>query len=613
MHLLKVSLGPFGSNSSGALSGVLSQWIEDGLKDRRTVASPLEMAEERRLERLSAMLKRRGIVLPAFDIYGGVSGLIDYGPVGAAIRRRLTQKWVDHWLSHGDIVEIDSPTITPEAVLVASGHVGEFNDLMTECRACGSVFRADHLVEHLHPNADSLAADAIDELLASGIECPSCSDTAWTAAQPMNLMFSTQIGAMSAGRTAFMRPETAQGMFMLYPALYRHFRQKLPFGAIQTGKGYRNEISPRQGMIRLREFNMAELEYFIDPENPPSADLARRTEIVTLVPDPDGPHAGETRMGFGAALDAGIVRHSTVACFLARTWDFLVGVGIDPAQIRFRQHASTEMAHYAADCWDCEIHGEYGWIECVGIANRTCHDLESHEAHSKAKGLRAWRQFAEPRTQTVERLAPNGAVVGPTFRADAGAVVAALEALSELPDELPFELQLADGRSVTIDSSMVERRTETANVSGEWFTPHVIEPAFGIDRIIWHVLDHAYEEAQKEGEDYTFLRLAEGISSVDCVVLPLFDKDGMPELAREITSAINSLPRARAEMDSSKSIGRRYARADEIGIPWALTVDHTSLEDGSVTIRRRDDQIQVRAFVDEILGRMAAGTIQELF
>ena len=608
-----VNLGSSGSNSSGAQSGVLGQWFEDGLKDRRTVASPLEMAEERRLDRLSAMLRRRGIVLPAFDIYGGVSGLIDYGPVGAAIRRRLTQKWIDHWLSHGDIVEIDSPTITPEAVLVASGHVGEFNDLMTECRACGSAFRADHLVEHLHPNADSLAADAVDGLLASGIECPSCSDAAWTAAQPMNLMFSTQIGAMSSGRTAFMRPETAQGMFMLYPALYRHFRQKLPFGAIQTGKGYRNEISPRQGMIRLREFNMAELEYFIDPENPPNVDLARRTEIVSLVPDPDGPHAGETRMGFGAALDAGIVRHSTVAWFLARTWDFLVEVGIDPAQIRFRQHASTEMAHYAADCWDCEIHGEHGWIECVGIANRTCHDLESHEAHSKAKGLRAWRQFAEPRTQTVERLAPNGAVVGPTFRADAGAVVAALEALSELPDELPFELQLSDGRSVTIDSSMVERRTETANVSGEWFTPHVIEPAFGIDRIIWHVLDHAYEEAQKEGEDYTFLRLTEGISSVDCVVLPLFDKEGMPELAREITSAINSLPRARAEMDSSKSIGRRYARADEIGIPWALTVDHTSLEDGSVTIRRRDDQMQVRAFVDEILERMAAGTIQELF
>lgn len=583
------------------------------MKDDGLVAELLDMADEGRLERMAAMLRRRGVVLPAFDIYGGVSGLIDYGPVGASIRRRLTQKWVDHWLSHGDIVEIDSPTITPEAVLVASGHVGEFNDLMTECKGCGSVFRADHLVEHLYPNADSLNSDEIDKLLSTGIECPSCSESAWTTAQPMNLMFSTKIGAMSAGRTAYMRPETAQGMFMLYPALYRHFRQKLPFGAIQTGKGYRNEISPRQGMIRLREFNMAELEYFIDPENPPIANLNRRTEIISLVPDPDGPHAGESRMSFGAALDAGIVRHPTVAWFLARTWDFLIDVGINPAKIRFRQHASTEMAHYADDCWDCEIHGEHGWIECVGIANRTCHDLESHEAHSNTKSLRAWRQFDQPRSQTLDRLVPNGAVIGPTFRGEAGAVVAALESLTELPDSLPFELTLANGNSVSIDENMVERRIDTVNVSGEWFTPHVIEPAFGIDRIIWHVLDHAYEEAEKEGEAYTFLRLSEGISNVDCVVLPLFDKDGMPELAREITSAINALPHSRAEMDSSKSIGRRYARADEIGVPWALTVDHTSLEDGSVTVRRRDDQLQVRAFVDEILARMTNGTMQELF
>jgi len=160
---------------------------------------------------------------------------------------------------------------------------------------------------------------------------------------------------------------------------------------------------------------------------------------------------------------------------------------------------------------------------------------------------------------------------------------------------------------------MVERRKETVNVSGEWFTPHVIEPAFGIDRIIWHILDHAFEESEKEGEPYTFLRLTEGISNVDCVVLPLFDKDGMGELAREITAAINSLPHNNAEMDSSKSIGRRYARADEIGVPWALTVDHTSLEDGSVTIRRRDDQVQVRAFVDDILSNLLTGSINSLF
>lgn len=571
------------------------------------------MSDEGRMDRLTSMLRRRGIILPAFEIYGGVSGLIDYGPVGASIRRRVVQSWVDHWLSHGDIVEIDSPTVTPETVLIASGHVGEFNDLMTECKSCNSIFRADHLVEEQYPNADSLSAEEIDKLLENGANCPNCSENTWTPAKPMNLMFSTKIGAMSAGRTAYMRPETAQGMFMLFPALYRHFRQKLPFGAIQTGKGYRNEISPRQGMIRLREFNMAELEYFIDPEKPPADDLNRRTEIVLLVPDPDGPHSGETRMGFGAALDSGIVRHPTVAWFLARTWDFLVNVGIDPERIRFRQHASTEMAHYAEDCWDCEIYGEHGWIECVGIANRTCHDLLSHEKKSNSKGLRAWRQFSVPRSQKIDRLTAIGSVIGPYFRGEAGLVTSALEELSDIPEFFPFKLTLSNGNVVSIDENMVERRKEVVNVSGEWFTPHVIEPAFGIDRIIWHILDHSYQESEKEGEDYTFLRLPEGISSVDCVVLPLFDKDGMGELAKEITKAINSLPHRSAEMDSSKSIGRRYARADEIGVPWALTIDHTSLEDGSVTIRRRDDQVQVRAFVDEIITNLLAGTMHSLF
>lgn len=571
------------------------------------------MSDEGRMDRLTSMLRRRGIILPAFEIYGGVSGLIDYGPVGASIRRRVVQSWVDHWLSHGDIVEIDSPTVTPETVLIASGHVGEFNDLMTECKSCNSIFRADHLVEEQYPNADSLSAEEIDKLLENGANCPNCSENTWTPAKPMNLMFSTKIGAMSAGRTAYMRPETAQGMFMLFPALYRHFRQKLPFGAIQTGKGYRNEISPRQGMIRLREFNMAELEYFIDPEKPPADDLNRRTEIVLLVPDPDGPHSGETRMGFGAALDSGIVRHPTVAWFLARTWDFLVNVGIDPERIRFRQHASTEMAHYAEDCWDCEIYGEHGWIECVGIANRTCHDLLSHEKKSNSKGLRAWRQFSVPRSQKIDRLTAIGSVIGPYFRGEAGLVTSALEELSDIPEFFPFKLTLSNGNVVSIDENMVERRKEVVNVSGEWFTPHVIEPAFGIDRIIWHILDHSYQESKKEGEDYTFLRLPEGISSVDCVVLPLFDKDGMGELAKEITKAINSLPHRSAEMDSSKSIGRRYARADEIGVPWALTIDHTSLEDGSVTIRRRDDQVQVRAFVDEIISNLLAGTMHSLF
>ena len=568
---------------------------------------------DRRVDRLTSLLRRRGIVLPSFELYGGVSGLVDYGPVGARIRRKVMDSWIDHWTSHGDIVEVDSPTITPESVLVASGHVGEFNDLMVECGGCTGAFRADHLIEDSHENTDSLAPEELVAILSAGIECPTCKESKWSDVRTMDLMFSTQIGAMKGGRKAYMRPETAQGMFMLYPALFRHFKQKLPFGAIQTGKGYRNEISPRQGMIRLREFNMAELEYFIDPEDPPCPNLNTWSDSIALVPDPDGKHSGECLMTISEALSTGIVRHPTVAWFLARTMDFLISVGIDSTRIRFRQHASTEMAHYADDCWDCELHGEHGWVECVGIANRTCHDLLSHERHSGSNLLKAWRQFEEPRSEIRDVLIPNGASLGPAFKGRAGKVIEALQNLTEIPEKMPFELILTDGSSVQITDEMATRRTEEVTLHGEWFTPHVIEPAFGIDRIIWHILDHSYTETEKEGEKYSIMRLSSMVSPYDVAVLPLFDKDGMGEIASDILSRVNSMPGLRGEMDSSKSIGRRYARVDEIGVPWAITVDHDTLKDGSVTVRRRDDQKQIRVMIDDVLLNLGTGTVSTLF
>ena len=572
------------------------------------------MTDEKRIERLSAMLKRRGIVLPAFEIYGGVSGLIDYGPVGASIRRKVIQNWVEHWTVNGDIVEIDSPTITPESVLIASGHVGEFNDLMTQCGKCSSAFRADQLAENYHSNPDILDSGEIDDILVSNsIECPNCGANEWTPSRPMNLMFGTKIGAMKASRQAYMRPETAQGMFMLYPSLYRHFRQKLPFGAIQTGKGYRNEISPRQGMIRLREFNMAELEYFIDPENPPLVDLSMEKETISLIPDPKGKEREVIKLSFHDAISQGLIKDKTVGYFLSRTWDFLINVGIDPSKIRFRQHEGTEMAHYAEDCWDCEILGEHGWIECVGIANRTCHDLLSHEKFSNSNSLRAWREFDEARVESKEVLSPNTSILGPIFRGKAGSVLEALEELKELPNTRPFQLLLNDGVEVEITAEMVERKIVSKNIAGEWFTPHVIEPAFGIDRIIWHILDHAYEETEKEGERYNLLKLSESVAPADLIVLPLFEKDGMGDTARRLNSRLNSMKGVTSLIDSSKSIGRRYARADEIGIPWAVTIDHTTLEDETVTVRRRDDQKQIRTEIKELLSLVNSGNVSSLF
>ena len=553
-------------------------------------------------------------MLPSFEIYGGVSGLVDYGPVGARIKRRVVNSWIEHWGKVPNVVEIDSPTITPESVLAASGHVGEFNDKMSECKSCGGVFRSDHLLGSLHENPDTLSSSEFDELISKrGVKCPSCDSKDWLGASSMNLMFQTSIGAMGGSRTAYMRPETAQGMFMLYPALYRHFRQRLPFGAMQTGKGYRNEISPRQGMIRLREFNMAELEYFIDPEEPPAVDLSRWERRIHMLPDPDGPHPSEVEVTIEEAFESGIVKHPTVAWFLAMTMHFLEDVGVEPSKVRFRQHASSEMAHYASDCWDCELSGEHGWIEVVGIANRTCHDLESHEKKSKSGLLKGWRSFETPVKESREVLKPDGSVIGPAFRQRSSEVSAALSELKDLPERLPFTLSLADGTTVEIEEGMVTRVLEESTVSGEYFTPHVIEPAFGIDRIIWHILDHNYLESEKDGDEYTILTLEPSLAPYDVVVLPLFAKNGMDMMAREVLERITSISGIIAEIDTSRSIGRRYARADEIGVPWAVTIDHQSLDDATVTVRRRDDQKQIRVDVDALIESINSDSLQSLF
>jgi len=549
-----------------------------------------------RLERLSGMLKRRGIILPAFEIHGGAKGLYDFGPVGGRLRNKVNQTWLNHWLSLGNIVEISCPTITPYSVLEASGHVGEFSDFMTVCGSCEEASRADTLLESFHSNSDSLKKTELQELLnQSQPPCPACQAVEWTEITAQNLMFNTTIGAGSSGRPGFLRPETAQGMFTSFPALYRHNRERLPFGAIQVGKGYRNEISPRQGMIRLREFNMAELEYFINPHEEAAHDFSPWSEQqISLIADGQG----EIQMSFKDAIDQKVIRHATVGFFMAQTFDFLTKVGIDSQRLRFRQHEADEMAHYASDCWDAEILGSYGWVECVGIAHRGCYDLESHEK-ATGKSLRARREFSQPRIIETDGWTTEGAKAGPAFRALAGAVKAAVEAMPA-STSFPFELTLPDGQQVTVEAEHVKRDQRSETITGEWYIPHVVEPAFGIDRIIWHILDHAYDETGKDGEDYTVMRLSEHVAPVDYCVFPLFEKDGMGELAQSIHRTLCLKLNIVSMYDSSGSIGRRYARADEIGVPKCITVDHQSLEDQTVTIRDRDSGEQHRVRIDSL-------------
>ncbi len=550
---------------------------------------------ETRLERMSGMLKRRGFILPAFEIHGGSKGLYDFGPNGGRLRNRVNQLWLEHWISLGDIVEISSPNITPYEVLEASGHVGEFSDFMTSCASCEESFRADTLLENSHPNPDTLTKAELQSLMDNvSPPCPSCTSPKWGQITAQNLMFSTTIGAGTSGRSGFLRPETAQGMFTSFTSLYRHFREKLPFGAVQVGKGYRNEISPRQGMIRLREFNMAELEYFVDPNSKPSHDFSNWDHIDFRLHSEDD---GEVDINISKAVSNGIVRHPTVGYFMAMTYDFLLKVGIDSSKLRFRQHESNEMAHYATDCWDVEILGSYGWVECVGIAHRGCYDLEAHEKYT-GKTLRARRDFETPKKIEIDGWTIDGAVAGPKFRSLAGKVKQLIENLP-VDTNFPFSADI-DGQLITLEKQHVKRVQKSETVTGEWFTPHVVEPAFGIDRIIWHLLDHAYHENDKQGENYTLMKLNPNVVPIDYCVFPLFEKDGMKELALEISKQLNLKPGIVCTYDSSGSIGRRYARADEIGVPYCITVDYQSLDDNSVTVRTRDTGEQTRISINEL-------------
>tara|TARA_B100001094_G_C18162395_1_gene790106 strand:+ start:331 stop:2007 length:1677 start_codon:yes stop_codon:yes gene_type:complete len=550
-----------------------------------------------RLERLNSMLKRRGFLAPAFEIHGGAKGLYDFGPVGGRLRSRVIQSWIDHWLQLGNVVEVACPAVTPFAVLEASGHVGEFSDFMTTCKSCEEASRADTLLEAHHPNPDDLNLNELKQLLQSvNPSCPACDSPDWSEVVAQNLMFDTTIGSGKSGRAGFLRPETAQGIITSFPSLYRHFRERLPFGAIQVGKGYRNEIAPRQGMIRLREFNMAELEYFIDPEAEVTPNLSRwnDTNMAFLPRGKD-----ELNSTLEQVYLDGMIHHPTVAQFLGMAYEFLTGLGINSSKIRIRQHDENEMAHYAKDCWDIEILGSYGWIECLGVAHRGCYDLEQHHK-ATGKSMHARREFSEPILTTIDAWTVNGATVGPTFKALAGAVKQAVE---ELPKDtqFPTNITLSNSETVTVEQEHVKPNQKTIKETGEWYIPHVIEPSFGIDRIIWHALDHAYQELEKEGENYTVMRLDPSIVPIDYAIFPLFEKDGMDNLAMEVHQRFCSTSGIVSMYDGSGSIGRRYARADEIGVPNCITVDHQSLEDRTVTVRDRDSGEQTRVHIDSLI------------
>ncbi len=549
-------------------------------------------------EKVLAVAKRRGFLWPAFDIYGGLRGFYDYGPLGTELKKNIIEIWREYYVLTEGFAEIDSPNLSPEMVFRASGHLDKFEDYMTVCGECGAAFRADNLVSA--ENADSLGAEDLwYEMRKERIRCPECGGEL-TKPEPFNLMFRTSIGPKGKKeRVGYLRPETAQAMFMDFQHLYRYFREKLPFGAVQIGEGFRNEISPRQGLLRLREFNMAEAEIFFDPEDKiwPGFERYRDDEVLLL------PNTGdELQISLGDAVKRGIIKSEALAYFVGLTRSFLLKIGIDRKKLRFREHLADEMAHYADECWDAEVLLSYGWVEVVGIADRTDYDLSRHMEFS-GENLKAVRRYAEPREVEVSEVVPDFKKLGPLFKGDAKKVADALRAMNS--DTLKGDVALEiDGREYVVpeDSYRVEKVRK--KVSGEEFIPHVIEPSYGIDRILYAVMEHNYHEIEEGGETYRILRLPAPVAPVKAGVFPLVPKDGLDEKARLIYENLRKA-RINAFYDDSGSIGRRYARMDEIGTPFCITVDYHSLEDDTVTIRFRDTKEQVRVGTDRVAVEIA--------
>ena len=549
-------------------------------------------------EKIMDLAKRRGFIWPTSECYGSVAGFIDYGPLGSMMKRNIENIWRKFYIVSEGYYEIECPTIGQEEIYIASGHVKGFSDKMCQCPHCREYLRADHVAEaHEISGASTMKSEELGSVI-SPLPCPACEEVLGTVEVfSFNLMFQTTIGPGSQ-RTGYLRPETAQGIFTDFQRLLRFYRDKLPFGTVQIGKSYRNEISPRQGMIRLREFTQAEAEIFVHPDQKNHPRFHRYARYEAPLFGAPQQMAGESplSMTMQKAVEKGIIANEYVAYYLALTHDLLVSIGVAPERLRFRQHLPDELAHYAEDCWDAEVFSErFGWVETVGIADRTDYDLRAHERQSGER-FAVFLPYEIPRRVNRVRVIPNMGALGPRFRGSAKAVAEALCACVPGPEGIRLTI---DGNEVLITPDLYEIRDEVVEVPGEEVTPHVIEPSYGIDRMIYAVLEHSYHEEIVDDEERRVLSLPPAVAPIQVAVFPLMNRDGLPEIAVEITDALRGRG-VLAEYDDSGAIGRRYRRQDEVGTPFAITVDYDTRADRTVTLRDRDSMRQVRIGIERI-------------
>ena len=570
------------------------------------------MSEEATSRKLTELAKRRGYFFQSSSVYGGVGGFYTFGPQGASLKGHLEDAWRERFSVQEGNMEIDAPTIMPEPVFESSGHLDTFDDMLVDCPECGESHRADHVVEDAtdHEDAEGLPIPEVEAIIAEyELVCPSCgAGLAGQAVDDFNLMFATNIGPGDA-QPGYMRPETAQGIFVEFPRLKAYARNTLPFGVTQIGRAYRNEISPRRSIIRTREFTQAELEQFVDPagEGPDCssvADVPVRLYPIAEQQEDDGEIVETT---IGAALEDGVIADPWIAYYLGVAREWYETVGVDMDRFRFRQHLPGERSHYASDCWDAESEIDGHWIEIAGFAHRGDYDLSKH-AEGSGERFTVFRQYDEP--QIVERATvdPDMSYLGPEFGGDAGAVVGALEDLAAT-DRSAFDGEVVEidleGETHAIPVEHTGFSVDEETIAGEHVTPHVIEPSFGVDRLLYTVLHHASREDEVDGEARTYLALEPEVAPTFVGVFPLQGDAALEAQARDIVAGLRAAGLA-VTYDDSGNIGRRYRRQDEVGTPFCVTVDYESLEDEAVTVRERDSTAQARIPIADLAETLTA-------
>jgi len=513
-------------------------------------------------EAVVELARRKGFFWQSYEIYGELSGFIDLGPLGVALKNKIISMWRDYFLKSHEFIEISTPVITPSKIFEASGHIEHFNDPIIECKNCKRKFRADNILkEHDISNTESLNLEELDEEIKKmGIKCSECQGE---LGKPdyFQTMFSTTIGPYS-NSIGYGRPETAQGIFINFKRIMEIMRGKFPLAIAQIGPALRNEISPRQGPIRLRELE----------EN----------EAINITIE--------------ESLENGYILNEWLAYFMALSQRFVSRLGIPPRKQRFDEKLVNERAHYSTQTYDHEVLLErWGWVEVAGHALRTDYDLTRHMKESGVD-LRAFIQFKKPLVKTKKVIKPNVINIKSKFD-DPEKALKIIQKVN--PNEVERIIREKGDYKIDkyiFDSKDLKFDFKEFKETGRRFVPHVAEPSFGLERLVYATLEYSYSQV----DDRVVLKIPKEIAPIQAIVLPLVNKDNLPKKAFEIYEDL--LNRGiDVQYDEIGSIGRRYARADEIGIPTAITIDYKTIEDNTVTLRDRNTWKQIRTTSDKII------------